>query len=161
MSFYGLWQAATLVSPCCHTCCKNHYPLEMLFRIKNWCRRYLTAGSAGQTQCETECFHATGGSLPSFITAGMLADRQGVNTIIAPVRLRFTFKSFSWRINSCRCKVGEIKDGKIKRFLHQFVMLMTRFTYWSHDVYFISENSVCVSVYFLVLPGRELSWRRW
>lgn len=66
LCLYGLWQAVTLVSPCCHTCCKSHYPLEMLFRIKNLCWRHLTAGSAGQTECESECFHATGGSLPSF-----------------------------------------------------------------------------------------------
>lgn len=66
LCLYSLWQAVTLVSPCCHTYCKNHYPLEMSFRIKNLCWRYLTASSAGQTKCETECFHATGGALPSF-----------------------------------------------------------------------------------------------
>lgn len=49
LCLYGLWQAVTLVSPCCHTCCKNHYALEMLFRIKNFCWRYLTAGPAGQS----------------------------------------------------------------------------------------------------------------
>lgn len=64
LCLYGLWQAVTLVSPCSHT--KNHYPLQMLFRIKNLCWRYLTAGPAGQTECETECFHAAGGSFPSF-----------------------------------------------------------------------------------------------
>lgn len=93
LCLYSIWQAVTLVSPCCHTCCKNHYPLEMLFCIKNLCWRYLTPGLAGQTECETECFHAAGGSLPStWNTDGMLADRQGVDTIIAPMRLCFTFK---------------------------------------------------------------------
>lgn len=131
--FFDLLTGSYLISPCCCTSCKTtdpskchpkrpqEYVLEVFSSRPCWLDRSV----------KQDHFHAAGGFLPSFrgnvSAAGILADRQYVNTDTVPKTLCFTFKSFSWLIHTdikwARSRLLKSKAWK-PLFLNQLLMVI-------------------------------------